>query len=58
MLKVTELYNFSGHGNNDTFNAVMFAIDLMFRPGATRNFILVPCSPCKTHFMEVSTNIF
>ncbi|XP_030755989.1 uncharacterized protein LOC115882214 [Sitophilus oryzae] len=41
-----------GNGNSDIYRAIMFANKLVFRPGASRNFVLFPCSECQEHNME------
>ncbi|XP_018566495.1 uncharacterized protein LOC108907336 [Anoplophora glabripennis] len=41
-----------GNGNKDMFNAIIFAYNLMFRPGVSRNFILLPCSECNKYNMD------
>ncbi|XP_056647213.1 uncharacterized protein LOC130451874 [Diorhabda sublineata] len=41
-----------GNGTNDMFNGIMFAYNLIFRPGVSRNFILVPCSECHRNNMQ------
>ncbi|CAH1158795.1 unnamed protein product [Phyllotreta striolata] len=40
-----------GQGNSDIFNGIMFAYNLLFRPGVSRNFVLVPCSECNRNNM-------
>ncbi|XP_072402619.1 uncharacterized protein Apoltp isoform X1 [Diabrotica undecimpunctata] len=40
-----------GQGNTDIFNGIMFANNLIFRPGVSRNFVLVPCSECNKNNM-------
>ncbi|KAJ8955430.1 hypothetical protein NQ318_003528, partial [Aromia moschata] len=41
-----------GNGSTDMFNAIIFAYNLISRPGVSRNFILVPCSECNKYNME------
>lgn len=43
-----------GNGTKDIFNAIIFAYNLMFRPGVSRSFILLPCSECNKYNMDVS----
>ncbi|KAJ8914497.1 hypothetical protein NQ315_002769 [Exocentrus adspersus] len=42
----------TGNGNKDIFNAIIFAYNLIFRPGVSRCFILLPCSECNKYYME------
>ncbi|CAH0561935.1 unnamed protein product [Brassicogethes aeneus] len=35
-----------GNGNQDVFEALLYARDLVLRPGASKSFILIPCSKC------------
>lgn len=45
----------SGAGTyNDTFDAITFASKLIFRPGASKTFILLPCQSCLPNAMRVS----
>nr|XP_023014255.1 uncharacterized protein LOC111504020 [Leptinotarsa decemlineata] len=44
----------AGNGSSDIFNGIMFAYNLIFRPGVSRNFVLVPCSECNKYNMLVS----
>jgi hypothetical protein len=44
-----------GNGNSDIFGAITFAMELLFRPGVSKNFILMPCSECKDYNMKVRT---
>ncbi|KAJ8978166.1 hypothetical protein NQ317_004215 [Molorchus minor] len=41
-----------GNGNEDIFNALVFAYNLIYRPGVSKNFILIPCSDCNKDNME------
>ncbi|XP_066155546.1 uncharacterized protein Apoltp [Euwallacea fornicatus] len=41
-----------GNGDSDIYGAIIFANKLMFRPGVSRNFILLPCSQCDEDNME------
>ncbi|KAG5880871.1 hypothetical protein JTB14_004019 [Gonioctena quinquepunctata] len=41
----------TGNGSSDIFNGIMFAYNLIFRPGVSRNFVLVPCSECNKYNM-------
>ncbi|KYB29704.1 hypothetical protein TcasGA2_TC031518 [Tribolium castaneum] len=43
----------SGNGNLDIFDAIAFARELLFRPGVSKNFILIPCSECKDYNMRL-----
>lgn len=43
---------------NDTFEALSVASKLIFRPGASKTFILMPCGPCNASNMRVSINRF
>ena len=44
-----------GDGNSDIFGAITFAMELLFRPGVSKNFVLIPCSECKDYNMKVRT---
>ncbi|XP_058818906.1 uncharacterized protein LOC131681859 [Topomyia yanbarensis] len=39
--------------NDDIFDAIIVASKLVFRPGATKTFILLPCSKCATSSMKL-----
>ncbi|XP_050313934.1 apolipophorins [Anthonomus grandis grandis] len=41
-----------GNGSSDIYRAITYANELVFRPEASRNFILLPCSSCEEHNME------
>lgn len=41
--------------NNDVFEAISVASKLVFRPGASKTFVLLPCSSCSSDNMRVST---
>jgi hypothetical protein len=43
----------TGNGNSDIFGAITFAMELLFRPGVSKNFILMPCSECKDYNMKL-----
>lgn len=40
--------------NNDVFEAISVASKLVFRPGASKTFVLLPCSSCSSDSMRVS----
>ena len=45
----------TGNGNNsDISRAIKVASELVFRPGASKTFILMPCSNCNVSGMHVS----
>lgn len=45
----------TGHGNSsDISRAIKVASELVFRPGASKTFILLPCSNCNVSGMHVS----
>lgn len=44
-----------GNGSSDIYAALVYAMKLVFRPGVSKNFILLPCSDCKESNMKVST---
>lgn len=45
----------TGYSNtSDIFEAIHAASNLVFRPGASKTFILLPCSNCSTMEMKVS----
>lgn len=39
--------------NNDVFEAISIAAKLLFRPGASKTFVLLPCSSCSSDSMRV-----
>ncbi|KAL1492708.1 hypothetical protein ABEB36_010924 [Hypothenemus hampei] len=41
-----------GNGNSDIYEAIIYTNKLPFRPGVSRNFILLPCSKCDEDYME------
>lgn len=41
--------------SNDIFEALTMAFKLIYRPGASKTFILLPCSTCNPSFMKVCT---
>jgi hypothetical protein len=41
------------HRNVDTFEAISFAADYPFRAGASKNMILLTCTPCKEEVMRL-----
>ncbi|KAJ3640007.1 hypothetical protein Zmor_003331 [Zophobas morio] len=43
----------AGDGNSDIFGAITFAMELLFRPGVSKNFVLIPCSECKDYNMKL-----
>lgn len=43
----------TGNGNSDIFEAIVYANQLLFRPGVSKNFILFPCSDCSESNMKV-----
>lgn len=43
-----------GNGSSDIYAAIVYAMGLVFRPGVSKNFILLPCSDCKESNMKVS----
>lgn len=45
--------HFEDGSNNDTFQAISIASKLIFRPGASKTFVLMPCSRCSTRNMKV-----
>lgn len=47
----------SSGGSNDTFEAISLASKLIFRPGASKTFILMPCSTCASSEMRVCFTI-
>lgn len=45
----------AGNGNQDIYAAITFAATkLIFRPGVSKQFILMPCSKCQESSMQVS----
>lgn len=45
----------TGNSNSsDVFEAIHVASNLVFRPGASKTFILIPCSNCSTNEMKVN----
>ncbi|KAK4871887.1 hypothetical protein RN001_016011 [Aquatica leii] len=42
-----------GHGNTDIFAAIVFATKLVFLPGVSKTFILLPCSDCQESSMKL-----
>lgn len=45
----------TGYSNtSDVFDAIHIASNLVFRPGVSKTFILVPCSNCSTNEMKVN----
>jgi hypothetical protein len=40
------LNNTDGGDNNDVFEAIIAASKLIFRPGSSKIFVLIPCSNC------------
>ena len=43
-----------GNGNQDIFAAIGFASKLVFRPGVSKTFILLPCTHCELENQSVS----
>lgn len=43
----------AGNGSSDIYAAIVYAMGLVFRPGVSKNFILIPCSDCKESNMKV-----
>lgn len=47
-----------GNGTStDVSHAIKVASDLVFRPGASKTFILLPCSNCNTSDIRVRNNL-
>lgn len=44
-----------GNGNHDIFAAIGFASQLVFRPGVSKTFILMPCSHCDPENQTVNS---
>lgn len=42
-----------GSNESDTFDAISVARELIFRPGASKSFILLPCTRCNASNMKV-----
>lgn len=42
----------TGNGTSDIFSAINYATRLIFRPGASKTFILLPCSDCSPMKMK------
>lgn len=45
-----------GNGSSDIYAALVYTMGLIFRPGVSKNFILLPCTDCKESNMKVSKN--
>ncbi|KAK5639713.1 hypothetical protein RI129_012205 [Pyrocoelia pectoralis] len=43
----------SGNGTDDIFAGIVFATKLVFRPGVSKTFILLPCSDCHEYSMKL-----
>ncbi|XP_049847119.1 uncharacterized protein LOC126299332 [Schistocerca gregaria] len=43
----------TGHGNRDIFGAINYATKLIYRPGISKTFILLPCSECAPENMTL-----
>ncbi|XP_063238564.1 uncharacterized protein LOC134540049 isoform X2 [Bacillus rossius redtenbacheri] len=46
-----------GMGSNDTFGAIRYAARLMFRPGVSKTFVLLPCSNCDSANMTLDYTV-
>lgn len=47
----------SASNHSDIFEAIHMASNLIYRPGATKTFILLPCSQCNSTLMKVLIRI-
>ena len=55
-LRVLPFFNHitTGNGtNNDIFDAIVMASKMLFRPGASKTFVVLPCSTCSAMDMNV-----
>lgn len=48
----------AGNGSSDVFTAITVASKLIFKPGATKIFVLFICSTCEFNLLKVSKNHF
>ena len=46
------------NGSSDVFTALVYATNLIFRPGVSKTFILLLCSDCRQSSMKVRNNLF
>lgn len=44
-------------GSKDIFEALTFASKLIFRPGVSKTFIMLPCTTCNPKDMRVCTGV-
>ncbi|GLH12107.1 Apolipophorins, partial [Gryllus bimaculatus] len=47
----------TGSGDKDIFGAIRFAAQLVFRPGVSKTFILIPCSNCNPGNMTLDYSV-
>jgi hypothetical protein len=53
---LTTNLSYLGNGSADIFGAIRFAAKLLFRPGVSKTFILLPCTNCDPANNTVSKN--